>query len=244
MAGDGYGTQGEVVGLRVSNTGTQVRATTGATAGVARAAARAADPVACKDRTFHLEGHKWRSSLRYGINLAKSPSQLDKTTVTRQIKVANVNMRKGRNDCGRPRLGTPVGHYTGKTKARPNINPGSHRITCGAYNTKNVVGFGNLPGDLLGWTCYWWLGSGRMGAADIMLDSGTRLVTSIPAGCTNKWDFEGTVTHEFGHAYGMGHTGPGHANLTMDHTETACSTYARTLGLGDWLGMKKMYGTR
>ena len=247
VAGDGYGTDGEVVGLRVTNTGTEVRASTGTPTGSSRAvasAARRADPEACKDRTFHLEGHRWRTSLRYGINLGKAPSQLDKGTLVRQIKAGNVNMRKGRNTCGRPRLGTPVAHYTGKTGARPNIKPGAHSIRCGDFNTKNVVGFGNLPGNLLGWTCYWWLGDKNMGAADIMLDNGTKLVTSIPAGCTNKWDFQGTVTHEFGHAYGMGHTGGGHANLTMDHTETACSTYARTLGLGDWLGMKKMYGTR
>jgi hypothetical protein len=32
--------------------------------------------------------------------------------------------------------------------------------------------------------------------------------------------------------------------LTMDHAERPCSPYGRTLGLGDWLGMKKMYGTR
>ncbi len=248
VAGDGYGTHGEVVGLRVTNTGTQVRATTGAPPGRPARPRRARpgprDPAACKDRTFHLEGHKWRTSLRYGINLAKAPARLGATTVVQQIKAANANMRKGRNTCGRPRLGTPAAHYTGRTNAAPNIKPAPTSITCGDFNTKNVVGFGNLPGDLLGWTCYWWVGTGRMGAADIMLDSGTRLVTSIPAGCTNKWDFEGTVTHEFGHAYGMGHTGNGHSNLTMDHAERPCSTYARTLGLGDWLGMKKMYGTR
>ena len=251
VAGDGYGTHGEVVGLRVTNTGTEVRATTGAPALAAltsRAATtptdRRADPEACKDRTFHLEGHHWKKSLRYGINLAKAPSQLGKATMTRQIKAANVSMRKGRNTCGRPRLATPVAHYTGRTSAKPNIKAGAHNIRCGDFNTKNVVGFGNLPGNLLGWTCYWWLANKQMGAADIMIDNGTKLVTSIPSGCTNKWDFQGTVTHEFGHAYGMGHTGNGHANLTMDHTETACSTYARTLGFGDWLGMKKMYGTR
>jgi hypothetical protein len=30
----------------------------------------------------------------------------------------------------------------------------------------------------------------------------------------------------------------------MQHLLTPCSTYARTLGLGDWLGMKKLYGAR
>ncbi len=246
VAGDGIGTHGEVVGLRVSNTGTRVLATTGASARPTGAAAsrvaRAADPAACKDRTFHLEGHKWRSSLRYAINVKKKSASLGTTTVVRQIKIANGNMRKGRNTCGRARLGTPAGHYQGRTTTAPNIKVGAKTIGCGAFNTTNVVGFGNLPGDLLGWTCYWWVGTGRMGAADIMLDNGNRLVTSIPSGCTNKWDFEGTVTHEFGHAYGIGHTGAGHSHLTMDHAELPCSTYARTLGLGDWLGMKKMYG--
>jgi hypothetical protein len=248
VAGDGFGAHGEVVGLQVSNTGTQVRAVTGAasrpTGAAAGRTARAADPAACKDRTFHLEGHTWKTSLSYGINLGKAPAHLGGKTMVRQIKAANANMRTGRNTCGRPHVGTPASHYTGRTRTAPNIKPGRTSITCGAFNTTNVVGFGNLPGDLLGWTCFWWEGSGRMAAADIMLDSGNRLVTRIPAGCTNKWDFEGTVTHEFGHAYGMAHTGNGHSNLTMEHSERPCSPYGRTLGLGDWLGMKKMYGTR
>ena len=124
------------------------------------------------------------------------------------------------------------------------MKAGATTVGCGAFNTSNTVGFGNLPGDLLGWTCYWWGGDGRLAAADILLDNGGRLVTSIPAACTDKWDFEGTVTHEFGHVYGMAHTGSGHSNLTMDHAERPCSASARTLGIGDWLGMKKMYGLR
>jgi hypothetical protein len=248
VAGDGYGTHGEVVGLQVSNTGTGVVATAGApsrpSGAVAARTARAADPAACKDRTFHLEGHTWKTSLRYGINLGKAPARLGGKTLVRQIKAANANMRTGRNTCGRSTLGTPASRYAGRTHTAPNIKPGRTSITCGGFNTTNVVGFGNLPGDLLGWTCFWWDGAGRMAAADIMLDSGSRLVTRIPAGCTNKWDLEGTVTHEFGHAYGMGHAGSGHSNLTMSHAERPCSTYGRTLGLGDWLGMKKMYGTR
>jgi hypothetical protein len=103
------------------------------------------------------------------------------------------------------------------------------------------VGFGNLPGGLLGWTCYWYLGR-KMIAADMLIDNGPSLATKLPQGCTDRWDFEGTVTHEWGHAYGLAHTGSGHPNLTMQHELKPCSTYARTLGLGDWLGMKKMYG--
>ena len=202
---------------------------------------RAGDPPACKDRTFNLEHHKWNKALRYHVNLSKMPQRFHKKTVVRQIREANANMRKGRNTCGKPRLKTPASHYLGRTSKKPNVTASGP--SCGQGNQLNVVGFGNLPGGLLGWTCYWYIG-GRMVGTDMVIDNGRSLTTKLPATCANLWDFEGTVTHEWGHAYGMAHTGDGHGNLTMQHLLRPCSTYARTLGLGDWLGMKKMYGAR
>lgn len=242
VGGEGVGRHGDVTGLRVSNSGTSVRAFTGAAAGGGTAAAAKSSPKACKDHTFHLEGHHWVTSLRYHTNLARAPHRYHKKTLVRQVKAANTHMRKGKNTCGKPRLKTPVAHYLGSTKRRPNITTTSSTVSCGRYNTTNVVAFGNLPGNLLGWTCYWYLNSGRMGASDIMMDTGPALTTHLPKNCVNRWDFEGALTHEFGHAYGMAHTGSGHDNLTMQHALSPCSTYARTLGLGDWLGMKRMYG--
>jgi hypothetical protein len=245
VAGDGVGRHGDVAGLRVVNTGSDVRAVVVAPAAHSGSAGAGSNPPACKDRTFHLEGHRWATSLRYRVALSHAPERYHHRTLVRQIKAADVNMRKGRNTCGKPHLRTPVGRYLGHSAIQPNIKPSGGSIRCGAYNTRNVVGFGSLPGGLLGWTCYWYLNrSGRMGAADIMIDTGNALSTHLPSPCTNTWDLEGIVTHEFGHAYGMAHTGPGHAHLTMQHAATPCSTYARTLGLGDWLGMKKMYGAR
>ena len=248
VAGDGVGTHGEVRGFTVTNTGSTVRAVRGA-AGATDAAtsparttsARRGSPPACKDRTSNLEGHTWRTGLRYRVNLKAMPGRLHGRKVVKQIKVANGNMRKGRNTCGKPRLKTPASHFLGRTAAKPNIRPGGP--SCGTGNSRNVVAFGNLPGGLLGWTCYWFLG-GRMVGADMLIDNGPNLVTSLPRNCTSKWDFEGTVTHEWGHAYGLAHTGSGHANLTMQHILSPCSTYARTLGLGDWIGMNRMYGHR
>jgi hypothetical protein len=86
---------------------------------------RAGDPAACKDRTFNLEHHHWTRSLRYQVNLAKMPGRFHMTTVVRQIKVANGNMRKGRNTCGKPRLKTPASHYLGRTSKHRNISAGS-----------------------------------------------------------------------------------------------------------------------
>ena len=179
-------------------------------------------------------------SLRYRVNLGKMPQRFGKRTVIRQVTSANTNMRKGRDTCGKPTLDTPVGRYLGRTSKKPNVTSGPD---CGAFNTTNVVGFGKLPGGLLGWTCYWYNGR-RMVATDILIDNGPDLATRLPSNCSSTWDFEGTVTHEWGHAYGLAHPEPGHSNLTMEHLLKPCSTYARTLGLGDWLGMKQMYGVR
>jgi hypothetical protein len=246
VAGEGVSTRGDVVGLRVTNTGHGVTVSTGpvrlARTGAREGAARAAGPAACKDRTFHLEGHKWHTSYRYRLNLGKMPGRLQQATVVGQVKAANRNMRTGVNTCGRAHVGAPASKYLGRTARKPNIASTKTTVGCGSYNTSNVVGFGNLPGNLLGWTCFWWITGGRMNAADMMMDNGQSLVTSLPAGCVNRWDFEGAVTHEMGHVYGLAHTGSGHDNLTMQHILRPCSTYARTLGLGDWLGMKKMYG--
>jgi hypothetical protein len=203
--------------------------------------ARAGDPPACKDRTFNLEHHKWNKALRFHVNLAKMPKRFHKKTVVRQIRVANGNMRKGRNSCGKPRIKAPASHYLGRTAKKPNVRAAGP--TCGKGNSLNIVGFGNLPGNYLGWTCYWYIGRHIVGT-DMLIDNGPNLTTKLPDNCTNLWDFEGTVTHEWGHAYGLAHTGDGHGNLTMQHLLRPCSKYARTLGLGDWLGMKKMYGAR
>jgi hypothetical protein len=247
VIGDGVGRHGDVVGLALTNTGGSVRTIPAdrAAPDTRGASARRADPPACKDRTFHLEHHKWTSRLRYHINLKGLPKRLHKKAVISQVKIANGNMRKGRNTCHKPRLKTPHARYLGKTRIKPDIKPNTKTHadpSCGRGNTKNVVGFANLPGGLLGWTCIWVWNNGHTAGADILIDNGKYLVTKLPKTCRAKWDFEGTVTHEWGHAYGMAHTGSGHGNLTMQHELAPCSTYARTLGLGDWLGMNKMYG--
>lgn len=247
VSGEGVGTHGAVAGLRVTNTGARVRAVVGAAAGGSHGQPRrGSSPPACKDRTFHLEpgADPWVTPLRFSINLAKAPADAHKKTLVDQIRMANGNVRKGRNTCGKPRLGTPAAHYLGRSAVRPHITASPSFVSCGTYDTRNVVAFGDLPPGLLGWTCNWASGSTHLSAADILMDNGTSMATELPANCLDIWDFEGVVTHEMGHVYGMAHTGSGHDNLTMQHELTPCSTYARTLGLGDWLGMKRMYGVR
>jgi hypothetical protein len=244
VAGEGVSRDGEVIGLRVTHTADGVTASWGQVRAHGAGALRTSSPPACQDRTFDLEGHHWKTSYRYHLNLAKMPGRYHAKTVVRQVKAANHHLRTGDNTCGRPRIDTPAASYLGRTSSHPNIHVNGTTLGCGTYNTTNVVGFADLPGDLLGWTCFWWVDGGRIAAADVVMDTGPALTTHLPEACTDRWDFEGAVTHEMGHVYGLGHTGSGHANLTMQHVLRPCSTYARTLGLGDWLGLKKMYGVR
>jgi hypothetical protein len=200
--------------------------------------------AACRDRTYHLEGgHRWVGRLRYSINLGRMPRRFDASTVVSQIRAANANMRTGRNTCGKPAAATPGSVYLGQTTRRPDIRAAGPTCTSPG-NATNIVGFGDLPAGLLGWTCYWYDARGHMVGADMMIDNGKNLATRLPRGCTHVWDFEGTVTHEWGHAYGLAHTGSGHPKLTMQHELKPCSPYARTLGLGDWRGMNALYGHR
>jgi hypothetical protein len=247
VAGSGIGASGEVAGLEVDNYGGVVRVSLGAAAGRTDPSVAARAPRACQDKTFHLYGsrHAWRSPVHWKINVAKTPKRDDKTTVVNQIRKGNQNMRTGHNQCGKPAIDTPASLYGGRTTVNPNIRPGvNDGATCGQFNRNNVVGFGNLPGLLFGWTCIWWSSTGPLMGVDIMLGRQKEMVTKLPSNCSNRWDFEGIATHEWGHGYGLAHTGPGHANLTMQHLAKVCSTYQRTLGLGDWLGLQKLYGVR
>jgi len=162
----------------------------------------------------------------------------------KQIQRGLANVRDGRDNCGLQRRPDASSRYLGGTSVKPNIFVRDRRIYCGRPNSRNTVGWGQLPGNLLGWTCYWWNARQHMVEADMRLDPGTRTVLRYPPNCRNKFDLQSLATHEWGHAYGLLHPPRGHARLTMARLLPPCSKAPRTLGLGDWRGMRKLYGLR
>jgi hypothetical protein len=204
----------------------------------------ARDLGACNAGDFNLEsgGHSWGQTLKWRYHLSSTPTRFDKYKALRQIKAGMTNMRTGHNDCGLKGQPRTSSKYLGRSTTGPNIKVGGGTVSCGSFNKSNVVGWGSLPNGLLGWTCYWWGGNGNMIAADMRLSPSTKVVLGYPKTCSNKYDLQSITTHEWGHAWGLAHVQ--NDNLTMHHFLPPCSPAFRTLGLGDWRGMRKLYGLR
>ena len=164
VVGEGVSTRGEVAGLQVANAGHGVTTTSGrvgpASTGGAARMAEVTSPPACEDRAFRLEGHAWRTSYRYHLNLAKMPSRYRAKTVVSQVKAANFHLRAGTNTCGRPRIDTPepttaAAPRPGRTSRRPapqsaaaptTPRTSSRSVTCRATSSAGPASGGSTAG--------------------------------------------------------------------------------------------------
>jgi hypothetical protein len=199
----------------------------------------------CTDSSNAWLGMRWREPLRWRVNEATIPGYFgDRAAVVAALRSAATTVDTGRNDCG---LTGDLGveqTYLGPTDRRAGVTAGGG---CGERDGINTVSFGQLNAGLLAVTCIWWYGErqgGRSVEADILIDDASGLFfLSTPPGCGARWDLEGTITHEFGHAFGLGHVSfTEHGELTMSDGLPDCSTAYRGLGLGDYLALQGQYG--
>ena len=200
----------------------------------------------CSDSAGTWLGMRWRSQLRWRLNSTTVPTYLgtpDAVVAAAQGAAATVD--QGRNDCGlTERLGTRQ-RYVGDTTKRAGVDSSGG---CRDRDGTNTVSFGELAAGLLAVTCIWWYGGkqgGRSVEADILVDdAGGLFFLSTPANCAGRWDLESTLTHEFGHAFGLGHVPYAeHGTLTMSDGLPDCSTAYRSLGLGDYQTLAAHYGS-
>ena len=129
--------------------------------------------------------------------------------------------------------------YLGTTSTSSNVNSSGG---CNTADGHNVVEFGSLPSGYLALTCWWTNGSSTI-EMGMRLNKGSFLWTAnVGSTCSNKFAVEAAATHEFGHAYGMGHVDPvTDANETMSPVIAACQTSQSTLAKGDVLGLESKY---
>jgi hypothetical protein len=197
-----------------------------------QALAFSAAPAPCNDTAYQLSGGRWTRTLKWSFRASSTPAGLSRSSALSVIKRSFGNITGARNDCGRSdRVGASAS-YLGTT---------SSKARCNAMDGRNVVGFKSLPGDVLARTC-WWVISGRIVEADIQINSNYSWATSLSS-CRGQPMLEAVMTHEVGHAFGMGHVGEGrHGRLTMSrYLDGLCNNQEATLGAGDMLGLEKLY---
>src|SRR5207248_703640 len=97
--------------------------------------------------------------------------------------------------------------YKGRTTRSTGIVATSTTVTCVKTDGFNTIGFGALPGKILGITCYWYDGTGAAIEADMKLDGQRKwfAAPAVPGGCSGIYSVRGVATHEFGHVFGLGH---------------------------------------
>jgi hypothetical protein len=107
-------------------------------------------------------------------------------------------------------------------------------------NGKNEVFFRNVANGGLVAETYWWAdSSNRLIDADIVFYDGGFTFFTAATGCSSGIYIEGTATHEFGHALGMGHTSV--ATATMYPTMSWCSNAWQSLDPDDLNGIEALY---
>jgi hypothetical protein len=201
----------------------------------------------CSDEAGAWLGMRWQGPVRWRINRASIPGYLGgSSAVTDAVRSAATTVSTGRNDCGlsenlrmRQRFDGATGRVAGITEDG----------RCSTRDGHSVVSFGRLRPGTLAVTCVWWYpgnDGGRSVEADILVDgAGGAFFLDTPPGCIGQWDLESTLTHEFGHVFGLGHVSYAeHGELTMSDGLPDCSTGYRGLGLGDYLALRARYGVR
>jgi len=200
---------------------------------------RAAPP--CRAKNFRLLGFRLKPRTTWHLNAASVPSYLKRADVVRAIKDALRNIAGSENDCGMADKVGITARYGGTT-----TRPAS---TCdgGRDDGLHVIEFSSRM-DEIDYSDPNGLACTKVDGSDVDIwmnrASGIFTVDPFTTLCRSKTprsDLEGLLTHELGHAYGLGHPG-GSPNLTMSGDAlSSCSGAWRTFGRGDVLGLRQLY---
>ncbi|CAN5769967.1 hypothetical protein BH23CHL7_BH23CHL7_05520 [soil metagenome] len=189
-------------------------------------------PKPCLDRAYELSGFRQTRVLNWSFQAKSTPAGLKRAAAAATIQRAFANIVNARNDCGRKDRSAPSASYLGTT---------GHGTSCTVMDGRNVVGFKRLPTMTLAQACMWVLGDSIV-EVDIQINSRLPWATSL-ASCRKAYMLEAVVTHEVGHAFGLGHVSEArHGRLTMStHNDGMCINTESRLGLGDLLALEALY---
>jgi hypothetical protein len=191
----------------------------------------------CADRAFKLSEGPWATPYEWSFRASTTPSDLSVAKVEAKLRRAASNITNARNDCGRADRVSATHAYKGRTRKRPQ--------PCDFFGGVSVVDFGLLPPGVTGQAdiCWSFEGDGWVAIqGHVRLNKGVYRWALKTAGCRGRSMVEAVATHEFGHVFGLDHVSEArHPRLTMSTHGRSCDNSPSTLGLGDMLGLEKLY---
>ncbi|WP_439693258.1 matrixin family metalloprotease [Curtobacterium sp. SP.BCo] len=197
----------------------------------AAAAATTAKPASsCSNKTYTKLGFRWAAPIDWSYN--PGGQKVAGATVIRAGADAWTGAVAA---CGKSVTTTAGERLLGNTTQAIGVTATGG---CGASSGASVIGWGSLKSGTLAVTCVW----SRSGVA-IEVDQrySTAAAWSGTTTCSGaRFDLRGVATHEWGHAFGLGHTAQ-NSGLVMKPASTTCEVGQRTLGLGDVLGIDALY---
>lgn len=193
-------------------------------------------PSKCSGTGYSLLPHKWTNKLRWFYRDAHRPGSLGKSATIDALRYGIQTITFARNPCGMGDGVSATAEYQGTTSAAPDIEG----TQCKARDGKSVVGWGaGLPGNILAVTCTWRVG-GQAVESDARYNRNKAWFAGndVPGGCSGRFSIRAVAAHEFGHSFGLGHSG---CRQTMAPAIPPCESHRRRLGRGDVRGLRTRY---
>ena len=195
-------------------------------------------PDPCTDDRFELSGWRIKGESVWLLNPANLPPGFTKGEVAGAIKRALKTLKTSGNSCGLADQLSIRTRYGGTTQK--SASTCSNRV-----DRFHVIVFLSSMPTASGLNCT----NSRDRVAtdsDIQISRQGWTLDPLTHNCwennvTRHWDLEGVLLHEFAHGFGMGHTPGPSSHLVMNENQAGCSSYQRTFGLGDVLGLRRLY---
>lgn len=198
----------------------------------------------CTDTYRNL--YRWRMrNLEWRLNARHAPKALlDKdggaSRIVAALKRAQHNVTDADNVCGYKDRVSARGRYLGQSRRTADVSGGGR---CSKGDHRSVISFADLPYWSIAMTCVYQQRRGVAKEADILINDVDALWALSRDRCKgDRLLLEAAITHEFGHAYGLGHASAYyHRSLTMQPIIPFCSLGPASLGLGDIKGLERKY---
>ena len=197
----------------------------------------------CVDKGYRLLGKKQKSPLYWYFNRGSIPKGYHGPRVVAAAVQAAATVAHGVAPCPgyrTDRVSLPV-VYRGSTTSALDVR----YDTCNArVDHRNTVGFVRQRPGVVAGTCTLtaWNDPHKIVDADIAINSRYWFTAAVGPNCRDRYDLRSVLTHEFGHAVGLADVDPTyHYWMTMGGSIGHCTTFKRTLGAGDVLGLRRLY---